>query len=168
MTSAFSWQNSVSRLTCLYSKAKFAHYFRYLLTSYFCISVPYDEKDIFFFILSITKLFHYSVSTVLRYKIKRRKKNTFLVLIYLKTESLYRLALLSYSSGKHKSGIIFCEFDFCLFVCSLKYNWHTALYTTLHWFLVHIVLVIFLCIAILLYIVILLYNTKWLCHIMKI
>ena len=32
----------------LYSKAKFACYFRYLLTSYFCISVPYDEKDIFF------------------------------------------------------------------------------------------------------------------------
>ena len=32
----------------LYSKAKFACYSRYLLTSYFCISVPYNEKDIFF------------------------------------------------------------------------------------------------------------------------
>ena len=32
----------------LYSKAKFACYSRYLLTSYFCIPVPYDEKDIFF------------------------------------------------------------------------------------------------------------------------
>ena len=31
----------------LYSKAKFACYSRYLLTSYFCIPVPYDEKDIF-------------------------------------------------------------------------------------------------------------------------
>ena len=29
----------------LYSKAKLACYSRYLLTSYFCIPVPYDEKD---------------------------------------------------------------------------------------------------------------------------
>ena len=32
----------------LYSKAKFACYSRYLLTSYFYIPVPYNEKDIFF------------------------------------------------------------------------------------------------------------------------
>ena len=32
----------------LYSKVKFACYSRYLLTSYFCIPVPYNEKDIFF------------------------------------------------------------------------------------------------------------------------
>ena len=32
----------------LYSKAKFACYSRYLLTSYFYIPVLYDEKDIFF------------------------------------------------------------------------------------------------------------------------
>ena len=32
----------------LYSKAKFSCYSRYLLTFYFCIPVPYDEKDIFF------------------------------------------------------------------------------------------------------------------------
>ena len=31
----------------LHSKAKFACYSRYLLTSYFCIPVPYDEKNIF-------------------------------------------------------------------------------------------------------------------------
>ena len=31
-----------------YSKAKFAGYSRYLLTSYFFIPVPYDKKDIFF------------------------------------------------------------------------------------------------------------------------
>ena len=31
----------------LYSKAKFACYSRYLLTSYFCIPVPYDDKGIF-------------------------------------------------------------------------------------------------------------------------
>ena len=35
----------------LYPKAKLAHYSRYLLTSYLCIPVPYDEKDIFFFFL---------------------------------------------------------------------------------------------------------------------
>ena len=48
-TSAFSWQNC-QPLPCflLYSKAKFACYSRYLLTSYICIPVPYDEKDIFF------------------------------------------------------------------------------------------------------------------------
>ena len=30
------------------SKAKFACYSRCFLTSYFCIPVPYNEKDIFF------------------------------------------------------------------------------------------------------------------------
>ena len=33
----------------LYSKAKLACNSRYLLASYFCIPVPYNEKDIFFF-----------------------------------------------------------------------------------------------------------------------
>ena len=49
MTSVFSRQNSYQHLPCfiLYSKAKFSCYSRYLLTSYFCIPVPYDEKDIF-------------------------------------------------------------------------------------------------------------------------
>ena len=39
-----------SPLPCfiLYSKAKFVCYSRYLLTSYFYILVPYDEKDIIF------------------------------------------------------------------------------------------------------------------------
>ena len=40
----------------LYSKAKFACYFRYLLTSFFCIPVPYDEKDIFFCVLVLEGL----------------------------------------------------------------------------------------------------------------
>ena len=40
----------------LYSKAKFACYSRYLLTSYFCIPVPYNEKDIFFWVLVIQGL----------------------------------------------------------------------------------------------------------------
>ena len=37
----------------LYSKAKFAHYSRYFLTSYFCISFPYNENDIFFVYLEV-------------------------------------------------------------------------------------------------------------------
>ena len=39
-------------LSCfiLYSKAKLACYSRYLLTSYFCIPIPYDEKDIYFLV----------------------------------------------------------------------------------------------------------------------
>ena len=50
MTSAFSWQNSYQPLPCfiLYSKAKFACYSRCFLTSYFCIPVPNNKKDIFF------------------------------------------------------------------------------------------------------------------------
>ena len=49
MTSVFSWQN-YQPLPCfiLYSKAKFSGYSRCFLTSYFCIPVPYNEKDIFF------------------------------------------------------------------------------------------------------------------------
>ena len=48
MPSAFSWQNC-QPLPCfiLYSKAKFACYSRYFLISYFCIPVPFSEKDIF-------------------------------------------------------------------------------------------------------------------------
>ena len=40
----------------LYSKAKVACYSRYLLTFYFCIPIPYDEKDFlsfFFFLLLV-------------------------------------------------------------------------------------------------------------------
>ena len=50
MTSAFSWQNSVSLCPASFhiSKAKFACYSRYFLPSYFCILVSYTEKDIFF------------------------------------------------------------------------------------------------------------------------
>ena len=49
MTSVFSWQ-LCQPLPCfiLYSKAKLACYSRYLLISYVCIPVLYDEKDIFF------------------------------------------------------------------------------------------------------------------------
>ena len=35
----------------LYSKAKLAYYSGYLLTLYFCILIPYDEKDSFFLVL---------------------------------------------------------------------------------------------------------------------
>ena len=37
-------------------KAKFACYSRYLLISYFSISVPYNEKDIFFWVLVLKDL----------------------------------------------------------------------------------------------------------------
>ena len=37
----------------LYSKAKFACYSRYLLTSYFFIPIPNDEKNVFFFFFLI-------------------------------------------------------------------------------------------------------------------
>ena len=49
MTSALSCKLCQS-FPCfiLYSKAKLACYSRYPLTSYFCIPIPYDAKDIFF------------------------------------------------------------------------------------------------------------------------
>ena len=49
MTSAFALK-LYQPLPCfiLYSKTKFACYSRCLLTSYFCILVPCNEKDIFF------------------------------------------------------------------------------------------------------------------------
>ena len=37
-------------------KTKFACYYRYLLTSHFCITVPYNEKDIFFWVLVLEGL----------------------------------------------------------------------------------------------------------------
>ena len=40
----------------LYSKAKFACYSMCFLTSYFCIPVPYNEKDIFFGVLVLKGL----------------------------------------------------------------------------------------------------------------
>ena len=53
MTSAFSWQNSIS--LCPASLRTPRPNLRvtpgYVLTSYFCIPVPYNEKDIFFGVL---------------------------------------------------------------------------------------------------------------------
>ena len=40
----------------LYSKAKFACYSRCFVTYYFCISVSYKEKDIFFWVLVLKDL----------------------------------------------------------------------------------------------------------------
>ena len=47
-----------SPLPCFipHSKAKFACYSRCFLTSYFCILVPYNEKDIFFWVLVLKGL----------------------------------------------------------------------------------------------------------------
>ena len=40
----------------LHSKAKFSYYSKYLLTSYFCIPVPYNEKNIFLGVLVLKGL----------------------------------------------------------------------------------------------------------------
>ena len=49
MTSAFSWQNSISLCPATFCtpRPNFACYSRCFLTSYFCIPVPYNEKGIF-------------------------------------------------------------------------------------------------------------------------
>ena len=55
MTSAFSWQNSIRLCPASFCtpRPKFACYFRYFLPSYFCIPVPYNEKNIFFVAISL-------------------------------------------------------------------------------------------------------------------
>ena len=62
MTSVFSLPNSINLCPALFCtlKTKLAYYSGYLLTSYFCIPFPYDEKDIFFccqFLLKVLKVF---------------------------------------------------------------------------------------------------------------
>ena len=47
----------------LYSKVKFACYSRYLLTSYFCNPVPYNEKDIFFLECQFQKVLQVFIET---------------------------------------------------------------------------------------------------------
>ena len=51
----------------LYSKANLACYSRYLLTSHFCIPVPYDEKVIFWGVLileGLIELFSFSFFSI--------------------------------------------------------------------------------------------------------
>ena len=49
MISAFSWQNSVSLCPASFRILRLNfRYSRYFLTAYFCIPVPYNEKDSFF------------------------------------------------------------------------------------------------------------------------
>ena len=59
-----------------YSKAKFACYPRCFLTSYFCIPVPHNEKDIFFWVLVLKGLvgLHRTVQLQLlqRYRLGQR------------------------------------------------------------------------------------------------
>ena len=76
-TSAFSWQNSAALCFILYSEVKFACYFRYFLTSYFCILVPYNEKGIFFGCSSLQV--NYSIFT---YDILGTALNTFISLFF--------------------------------------------------------------------------------------
>ena len=45
MTSVFSGQNSVSLCSASFCNPRSNCYSRYLLTSYFCIPVPYDENE---------------------------------------------------------------------------------------------------------------------------
>ena len=58
MTSAFSWQNcaSLCSASLCTPRAKLPVNSRYLLTSYFCILVTCDEKDILFLVLVLDGL----------------------------------------------------------------------------------------------------------------
>ena len=61
MTSVFSWQNSISLCPVSFCtpRPKLVCYSRYLLTSYFCIPVLYDEKEIFFLLTVLEGLVSY-------------------------------------------------------------------------------------------------------------
>ena len=78
MSSAFSWQNSVSLYSASFCtpKPNLRIYSRHLLTSYFCISVPYNEKDIFFGCWFYTQpyLFIHKVKKILFLGWKKKKK----------------------------------------------------------------------------------------------
>ena len=50
----------------LYTKVKLACYARYLLTSYFCILIPYDVKDIFFLVLVLEGLVGLHITILLQ------------------------------------------------------------------------------------------------------
>ena len=58
MTSAFSWQNSVSLCPASFCtpRPNLPVKSRYLLTSYFCIPFSYDEKNMFFLVLVLEGL----------------------------------------------------------------------------------------------------------------
>ena len=70
MTSVFSWQNSIRLFPDSFCTLRpnlpvtpgvslfFFNFFffRYLLTSYFCIPAPYEEKDTFFLVLVLEDL----------------------------------------------------------------------------------------------------------------
>ena len=61
MSQLFAWGGQrIGVSASTYSKAKLACYFRYLLTSYFCIPITYDEKDIFFFGVSTRRSCRFS------------------------------------------------------------------------------------------------------------
>ena len=60
MTSVFSWQNSISLCPDSFCTpgcySKYDCYSKYFLTSYYCITVPYNEKDIFWGVLVLEGL----------------------------------------------------------------------------------------------------------------
>ena len=57
MTSAFSWQNLLAfALLRSLLQGKFACYSKYLVTSYFCLPVPYNEKGHLFLVLVLDGL----------------------------------------------------------------------------------------------------------------
>ena len=56
MISVLSWQNSGSPASFFFPSSNMPITLKYLLTSYFCIPVPFDEKDIFFWLLVLEDL----------------------------------------------------------------------------------------------------------------
>ena len=61
---------SKTKLACysvFYSKAKLACYYSCLLISYFCIPIPYDEKDLFFCVLVLEGLIGLHRTTQLKF-----------------------------------------------------------------------------------------------------
>ena len=95
-----SWQCALLAKLCwpvpcfiLFSKAKFACYSSYLLTSYFCIPVPYDGKDI-----CIRALLFYSYSkTMITKKINHLLGPQLINIHKLETSFYQRVGTFRYS-----------------------------------------------------------------------
>ena len=86
----------------LHSKAKFACYSRCFLNSYFCIPVPCNEKDIFFWVLVLKGLvgLHRTVQILQRYWLEHRLELLWYWMVCLGNEQKW-----------------FCPFWDCIQVC---------------------------------------------------
>jgi len=101
MTSAFSWQNSICLCPASLSTPTPNLPSRYFLTFYFfCVSVPYNEKDIFLGVLALEGLvgLHRTVQLqLLKHTVWGSLRKTFLFLLAILWISAFKWLYLPFS-----------------------------------------------------------------------